>query len=40
VTAVGSRARDWDGFRVESPKGLVGWVEETWRGASSCSSMR
>ena len=21
-----------DGFRLESPKGLVGWVEETWLG--------
>jgi hypothetical protein len=23
-----------DGFRVESPRGLMGWVEETWLGAA------
>jgi hypothetical protein len=34
ATAVESRAAGCDGFRVESPKGLVGWVEETWRGAT------
>jgi hypothetical protein len=34
ATVVERRAADCDGFRVESPKGLVGWVEETWRGAT------
>ena len=28
------RLTDCDGFRIESPSGLVGWVEETWLGPS------
>jgi hypothetical protein len=26
------RLRDCDGFRVDSPRGPLGWVEETWLG--------
>src|SRR6266702_3360754 len=30
----GSRLLACDGLRVESPRGLLGWVEETWLGES------
>jgi hypothetical protein len=38
AAVVERRAADCDGFRVESPNGLVGWVEETWRSATGEST--
>ncbi len=32
ATVASSRLLGCDGFRVESPLGLLGWVEETWLG--------
>jgi hypothetical protein len=34
ATVVPGRLLGCDGFRVESPEGLLGWVEETWLGPS------
>jgi hypothetical protein len=33
-TLVRDLLRDCDGFRIESPAGFVGWVEESWLGPS------
>ncbi len=33
ATIVGRQLAGCEGFRVESPRGLLGWVEETWLGA-------
>ena len=38
IAAVVERRANCDGFRVESPHGLVGWVEETWREATGEST--
>jgi hypothetical protein len=32
--AIPTRLRDYDGFRIEAPRGVIGWVEETWLGPS------
>jgi hypothetical protein len=32
ATVTRNRLSGCDGFRVESPEGLIGWVEETWLG--------
>ena len=34
ATVVPDRLLGCDGFRVDSPEGLLGWVEETWLGPS------
>src|SRR5438552_259053 len=34
ATVVQHRLLGCDGFRVESPEGLLGWIEETWLGPS------
>src|SRR6266567_263919 len=34
ATVVLDRLLGCDGFRVESPEGLLGWVEEAWLGPS------
>src|SRR5438128_9977376 len=34
ATVVQHRLLGCDGFRVESPEGLLGWIEETWFGPS------
>jgi hypothetical protein len=31
-TALRHQLQDCDGFRVESPDGVLGWIEETWLG--------
>ena len=35
ATVTRERLRGCDGFRVETPGGLVGWVEETWLGQAA-----
>ena len=32
------RSRGCDGFRVESARGLIGWIEETWLGPANEST--
>jgi len=36
--AINIRSRGCDGFRVESAKGLIGWIEETWLGPANEST--